>query len=79
LFDREVPVSARIESANKMLGASLGDREEAIEVMALSQDPLLRSFAAYAMGEMRLKRFSRKPDRMATGGRPGVRGRGRAG
>lgn len=46
LFDREVAVSTRIESANKMLGASLGDREEAIEVMALSQDPWLRSCAA---------------------------------
>lgn len=45
LFDREVAVATRIESANKMLGASLGDREEAIEVMALSQDPWLRSCA----------------------------------
>ena len=65
LFDREVPIATRIEAANKMLGASLGDREEAIEVMALSQDPWLRSCAAYAMGEMRLTRFAAKLDEWA--------------
>lgn len=62
LFDRQVAVGERIESANRMLGAALGDREEAIEVMALSQDPWLRSCAAYAMGEMRLTRFAAKLD-----------------
>ena len=39
LFDRDVSVEARIATANRMLGSSLGDREEAIEVMALSDDP----------------------------------------
>jgi AAA family ATP:ADP antiporter len=73
LFDREVPVAARIEMADKMLGASLGDREEAIEVMALSQDPWLRSCAAYAMGEMRLKRFAATLDKWAKDGDPLLR------
>ena len=73
LFDREVAVSARIESANKMLGASLGDREEAIEVMALSQDPWLRSCAAYAMGEMRLTRFAATLDEWAQHSEPLLR------
>ncbi|MFA5908596.1 MAG: Npt1/Npt2 family nucleotide transporter [Vicinamibacterales bacterium] len=68
LFDREVPVGTRIEAADRMLGASLGDREEAIEVMALSQDPWLRSCAAYAMGEMRLTRFAAKLDEWAKDG-----------
>ncbi len=36
---------------------SLGDREEAIAVMMLSQDPWLQSCAAYAIGEFRLSRF----------------------
>jgi HEAT repeat protein len=58
LFDRNVTVSERIATANRMLGAALGDREEAIEVMAISQDPWLRACAAYAMGEMRLTRFA---------------------
>jgi AAA family ATP:ADP antiporter len=65
LFDRNVPVSARIVTANKILGSSLGDREEAIEVMALSEDPWLRACAAYAMGEMRLTRFAGKLDEWA--------------
>ena len=62
LFDRNVAVPDRIATANRMLGSVLGDREEAIEVMALSQDPWLRSCAAYAMGEMRLTRFAETLD-----------------
>ena len=62
LFDRQVPVDRRIAAANRLLGAALTDREEAIEVMALSDDPWLRSCAAYAMGEMRLTRFAAKLD-----------------
>ncbi len=65
LFDRDVPVATRIESANQLLGASLGDREEAIEVMAIGRDPWLRSCAAYAMGEMRLTRFAAQLDEWA--------------
>ena len=66
LFDRDVTVSTRIATANRMLGGALGDREEAVEVMALSQDPWLRSCAAYAIGEMRLTRFAAKLDEWAT-------------
>ena len=65
LFDRNVSVEARVVTANRLLGSSLGDREEAIEVMALSEDPWLRSCAAYAMGEMRLTRFARRLDEWA--------------
>jgi HEAT repeat protein len=73
LFDREVTVDVRIATANRMLGAALGDREEAIEVMAISEDPWLRACAAYAMGEMRLKRFAETLDRWATDGDPLLR------
>jgi AAA family ATP:ADP antiporter len=62
LFDRNVGVAQRIATANRLLGASLGDREEAIEVMALSDDPWLRACAAYAIGEMRLTRFAERLD-----------------
>ncbi|MEO8681562.1 MAG: Npt1/Npt2 family nucleotide transporter [Vicinamibacterales bacterium] len=65
LFDRDVTVAQRIAAANKLLGAELGDREEAIEVMTLSQDPWLRSCAAYAIGEMRLQRFAATLDTWA--------------
>ena len=63
LFDRDVPLTRRIEGANRLLGAGLGDREEAIEVMTLSGDPWLRSCAAYAIGEMRLRQFAEILDR----------------
>jgi HEAT repeat protein len=65
LFDREVSVEARIASANRLLGTSLGDREQAIEVMAISADPWLRACSAYAMGEMRLTRFAPTLDKWA--------------
>jgi AAA family ATP:ADP antiporter len=65
LFDRQVPVNDRITIANRLLGSSLTDREEAIEVMAISEDPWLRSCAAYAMGEMRLTRFAATLDQWA--------------
>jgi hypothetical protein len=68
LFDREVGVAERIALANRLLGSSLGDREEAIEVMAQSDDPWLRSCAAYAMGEMRLTRFAGQLDAWAKDG-----------
>ena len=73
LFDREVSVPARITTANRMLGSTLGDREEAIEVMALSEDPWLRACAAYAMGEMRLTRFAQTLDQWAADGDPLLR------
>jgi ATP:ADP antiporter, AAA family len=57
LFDRGVSMAQRGYLANGLLGASLGDREEAIAVMMLSQDPWLKSCAAYAIGELRLSRF----------------------
>ena len=62
LFDRNVPVRDRINNANRLLGSTVGDREEAIEVMAMSEDPWLRACAAYAIGEMRLTRFAEKLD-----------------
>jgi AAA family ATP:ADP antiporter len=73
LFDRDVTVEARVTTANRLLGSALGDREEAIEVMALSDDPWLRSCAAYAMGEMRLMRFAQRLDEWAKDADPLLR------
>ena len=73
LFDRQVPVADRIATANRLLGTTLTDREEAIEVMAISDDPWLRSCAAYAMGEMRLTRFAAKLDQWAQDSDPLLR------
>ncbi|MCC7178153.1 MAG: HEAT repeat domain-containing protein [Acidobacteria bacterium] len=58
ILDREVSVAARIERANQLLGAELGTREEAVEVLTKSADPWLRSCAAYAIGELHLMRLA---------------------
>jgi hypothetical protein len=55
-----VSSAQRAHLANTVLGASIGDREEAVAVMMLSQDPWLQSCAAYAVGEFRLSRFAAK-------------------
>jgi ATP:ADP antiporter, AAA family len=60
LFDRGVSIAQRGHLANGLVGAALGDREEAVAVMMLSQDPWLQSCAAYAIGELRLSRFAQK-------------------
>jgi AAA family ATP:ADP antiporter len=73
LFDRDVSVADRIATANRMLGARLGGREDAIEVMALSEDPWLRACAAFAMGEMRLTRFAALLDAWAMDSDPLLR------
>jgi HEAT repeat protein len=73
LFDRDVVLPERISIANRLLGSSLGDREEAIEVMAISEDPWLRASAAYAMGEMRLTRFAQRLDEWSTDADPLLR------
>jgi hypothetical protein len=66
LFDRGVSPAQRAHLANTILGASLGDREEAVAVMMLSQDPWLQSCAAYAVGEFRLSRFASKIEEWCT-------------
>jgi ATP:ADP antiporter, AAA family len=73
LFDRGVSAAQRGHLANQLLGATLGDREEAVAVMMLSHDPWLQSCAAYAIGEFRLKRFHGKLDEWTTHADPLLR------
>lgn len=63
LLDRDVPLSRRIEMADKLLGSALGGRDQAVEVLTTSQDPWLRSCAAYAIGELKLVKFADLVDR----------------
>jgi HEAT repeat protein len=58
IIDRDVSVRDRIERANQLLGSTIGGREEAVEVLTKSDDPWLRSCAAYAIGELHLRRFA---------------------
>lgn len=73
LFDREVSVEERAGIAERLVGVAVGSREEAVEVLALSRDPWLRSCAAYAIGELRLARFAETVDRWAEDADPLLR------
>jgi ATP:ADP antiporter, AAA family len=73
LFDRDVKPAQRVEAANRVLGATLEDRESAVAVMSLSDDPWLRSCAAYAIGEMQLTRFVDTLDQWAQDADPLLR------
>lgn len=66
LFDRGVSAAQRAHLANRLLGASLGDRDEAVSVLMLSQDPWLQSCAAYTIGEFRLVQFADQIDKWCT-------------
>jgi AAA family ATP:ADP antiporter len=63
LLDREVSLPRRAEIASRVLGSTLSGREEAVEVLTNSDDPWLRSCAAYAIGELHLVRFAEILDR----------------
>lgn len=73
LFDRDVPPARRVELADRMFGATVADREAAVEVIAASEDPWLRSCAAYAIGEMRLARFAATLERWVADADPLLR------
>jgi AAA family ATP:ADP antiporter len=73
LFDRGVSARQRAHLANRLLGATLGDRDEAISVLMLSQDPWLQSCAAYAIGEFRLMQFEGEVEKWCTAADPLLR------
>lgn len=73
LFDRGVSPAQRGHLANRLLGASLGDRDEAISVLMLSQDPWLQSCAAYTIGEFRLVQFAEQVQKWCTHADPLLR------
>jgi HEAT repeat protein len=58
ILDRDVSIRERIQRANQLLGSTISGREEAVEVLTQSDDPWLRSCAAYTIGELRLQRFA---------------------
>lgn len=73
LFDRDVSAAARAHRADQLLGSALGNTDEAIAVLAGSQDPWLQSCAAYAIGELRLVQFADTLDGWTTNADPLLR------
>jgi AAA family ATP:ADP antiporter len=73
LLDKEVSVAQRIELANTVLGTQVETREEAVELLALSPDPWLKSCAAYAIGVLGLTRLAGNLERWAADEDPVLR------
>lgn len=73
LFDRAVSIEARASAAERVVGVTVGSRDEAVEVLSLSRDPWLQSCAAYAIGELRLAHLAHLVDAWADDGDPLLR------
>lgn len=73
LFDRTVTVEQRAAEAARVVGVSVGSRDEAVEVLSLSRDPWLQSCAAYAIGELHLAHLAHLVDAWATESDPLLR------
>ncbi|MCI0352211.1 MAG: MFS transporter [Acidobacteriales bacterium] len=55
LIDSDVSVAERVRIANRMTGTKIESREEAIGALIGSEDPWLKSCAAYAIGVLQLQ------------------------
>ncbi len=73
LVDGEVSVSDRVRGANRLLGVDVRSREEAIGLLMLSQDPWLKSCAAYGIGVLAMRSFEAQLDRWLDDPDPGLR------
>jgi ATP:ADP antiporter, AAA family len=73
LLDKEVSAAQRIELADQVLGTQVETREEAVELLALSPDPWLKSCAAYAIGVLGLTRLAANLEQWASDEDPVLR------
>ena len=73
LFDREVDPAGRARAAERVVGVTVGSRDEAVEVLARSRDPWLQACAAYAIGELRLVSLAHQVDAWSTAADPLLR------
>jgi HEAT repeat protein len=65
LLDSEVPALSRTELANRVLGARVATSAEAVQSLLASEDPWLRSCAAYAIGALNLGGFEPQLERLS--------------
>ena len=55
--------SDRARLANRIVGAKVGSREEAVAALVMSSDPWLKSCGAYAVGTLGLRSLEPELDR----------------
>src|SRR4029453_19409637 len=65
LLDSEVPGTTRIALANRALGTQVESGAEAVQSLLSSEDPWLRSCAAYAIGALNLEGFEGQLERLS--------------
>jgi AAA family ATP:ADP antiporter len=63
LIDSEVSVADRVARATRLVGAEVSTREQAVAALLVSEDPWLKSCAAYAIGTLGLKSLSGELDK----------------
>jgi ATP:ADP antiporter, AAA family len=66
LLDSEVPVTDRTDLANRVLGTRVASGAEAVQSLLSSEDPWLRSCAAYAIGALNLEGFDGQLEQLST-------------
>jgi AAA family ATP:ADP antiporter len=54
LIDSEVAIAERVQRASRLVGADVETREQAVHALVVSEDPWLKSCAAYAIGSLKL-------------------------
>jgi AAA family ATP:ADP antiporter len=73
LLDHDITLEQRIAMANRELGTHVETREEAVQLLARSPDPYLKSCAAYAIGMLGLLELADELERWAAEGDPMLR------
>jgi AAA family ATP:ADP antiporter len=64
LLDSQVSVAERAEMANRIVGAPVENVEQAVTTLLASEDPWLRSCAAYAAGTLQLHALDAELERL---------------
>ena len=62
IIDSQVGVAVRVQQATRLLGAEVETHEQAVAALIVSEDPWLKSCAAYAIGSLRLKSLAHELD-----------------
>jgi AAA family ATP:ADP antiporter len=78
LLDSQVPLDERVRLADALVGAQVRTLDEAVGMLLASEDPWLRSCAAFAVGALRLETLAPELERLTEAKDPLLRETARA-
>jgi ATP:ADP antiporter, AAA family len=78
LLDSQVSVAERVALADRLVGSQVGTLDDAVKVLLASEDPWLRSSAAFAVGALRLESLAPELDQLVDAHDPLLRETARA-